>query len=728
MRALLLSFVLCAAAAVARAQDNFLILVADDVGIDQLASYGLGSDLPLTPTLDELAANGVLFRNAYSSPVCSPSRAQLLTGRHPFRTGIGHIVGPGMVSPELFQLPVDELTLPEMLDLGTGGLYSNAAIGKWHLYFGPDFASAPNVAGFDHFAGTPANLGFDPSGYYDWVKVVDGTFFVVLDTYATTDQVDEALAFLQSAPEPWLCYVAFSAAHVPFHTPPPDLYSEDLSTAGPPNQDPRPYYKAAVEALDTEIGRLFSGLGPQLPHTNVIFVGDNGTTFEVVVPPFDPEHAKITLYEGGCHVPMIVAGPAVAQPGAQCNAIVGLTDVYATVAELAGVSLEDVLPAGTLLDSVSMVPYLQNPAAKPRRETVFAEIFGPLGSAPYNLEGTMMRDQRYKLIRMFTPGTPGFPEEFYDLQSDPFEHTNLLAGGLSPAQLDAYRLLDRGMRDLLRPAQLSGPAGSETHVVLGTSTNASAGRAASLSYNVASQTGVGAYGAVSSSTRRAKPGTAWLTGGIASDHPTVFGFANPRGAKQGGDTRSLFGFGLGALATSAALELELGGKNVTGLSVLSDTHAVLTTPPGLSQFGNPAGVETLWLRTDAGQVLQQRAFAYLPAIDVTQPVRVGGTFRMRVAANPGDLYQVAFGAPIPGLALPVPPLGGTFELLAKAHALTLATITASGEELLQAQVPPTPSLVGVSLDLQGVAAPLSDFSAGGFTNRVRVVFASAAGG
>ena len=92
---------LCAAAAAAGAQDNFLILVADDVGIDQLASYDLGSDLPLTPTLDALAANGVLFRNAYSSPVCSPSRAQLLTGRHAFRTGIGHIVGPGMVSLQI---------------------------------------------------------------------------------------------------------------------------------------------------------------------------------------------------------------------------------------------------------------------------------------------------------------------------------------------------------------------------------------------------------------------------------------------------------------------------------------------------------------------------------------------------------------------------------------------------------------------------------------------------
>jgi arylsulfatase A-like enzyme len=728
MRPLLIPLALCAAAAAAGAQDNFLILVADDLGIDQLASYGLGSDLPPTPTLDALAANGVLFRNAYSSPVCSPSRAQLLTGRHAFRTGIGHIVGPEMIAPELFQLPLDELTLPEMLDQGTGGLYANAAIGKWHLYYGPDFATAPNVAGFDHFAGTPANLGFDPSGYFDWVKIVDGTFFVVLDTYVTSDQVDEALAFLDTAPEPWLCYVAFSAAHVPFHEPPADLHTQDLSGAGPPSVDPRPYYKATVEALDTEIGRLLSGIGPLLPRTNVFFVGDNGTPFEVVVPPFDPDHAKTTLYDGGCRVPFIVAGPAVLQPGAKCDALVGLTDIYATLAELAAVSLPDVLPAGTLLDSQSLVPYLQAPATKSRRATVFAQLFAPLGSAPYNFEATMMRDERYKLLRIFTPGVAGFPELFFDLLSDPFEQQDLLAAGLTPAQLDAYRGLDRATRDLLRPAQLSGPAGSETHVVLGTNTNASGGRASSLSYRVASQTGVAAHGAVSSSTRRAKPGSTWLTGGIASAHPVVFGFGDARGQKGGGDVRSLFGYDLGQLATSVALDLKLGGQDVSNLTVLSDTHAVLTTPPGLSQFGNPAGVETLWLRTDAGQVLQQRAFAYLPAIDVSHPVRVGGIFRLRMAASPGDLFQVAWGTAIPGLALPVPPLDGAFELLGTAHALTLAAVTASGEELIHVPVPDMPSMIGLPLDLQGLAAPLGDLAAGGFTNRVRVVFAPPMGG
>jgi arylsulfatase A-like enzyme len=720
MRAVLALLAAFATAPAALAQDNVLILLADDIGIDQLASYGLGADLPATPNLDALAAGGVLFRNAYSSPVCSPTRAQILTGRHPFRTGIGHIVGPTMVSPELFQLPLDELTLPEMLDQGTGNLYAHAAIGKWHLYDGLGFESAPNAAGFAHFAGTPANLGFDSTGYYNWIKVVDGTFFVVLDDYATTDQVDEALAFLQTAPEPWFCYVAFSSAHFPYHAPPAALHTQDLSGAGDPATNPRPYYKAMVEALDTEIGRLLVGIAPALPRTNIFFACDNGTPFEVTVPPFDPDHAKATLYEGGCHVPLIASGPAVDVPGSECEALVVLTDLFATAAEIASVDLAAVEPAGTLLDSVSLMPYLHAPSTKSLRDTAFAQTFAPLGSAPYNLEGVMLRDARYKLIRVFTEGVVGFPAELYDLELDPFEQTNLLVAPLAPAVLDAYRRLDRAQRDLLRAAQLSGPAGSEDHVLLGTNTNASGGSSASANFRVTAQTGLAAHGAANSSTRRTLPGATWLTGGLASDHPLVFGFGDARGSKAGGEQRALFGFGLDGLA-GASVDAELGGVELPALTVLTNTHALATTPAGIGQFGNPAGVETLYLRTDGDHVLETRAFAFLPAIDVLGPTRIGGTFRMRVAAQPGDLFQTLWGKPIPGLALPVPPLGGTLELLAQVNPLTQPAITASGEEVLVAPIPYQAALIGIGLDFQGIAASLDDLSKGGFTNRVHVV-------
>src|SRR5262245_32585079 len=108
---------------------NVLILVADDLGIDQLACYGVGSDPAPTPTLDMMAASGVRFRNVWSQPTCSPTRATIQTGRYAFRTTIGTVISAFSNAPAL---PVSEVTLPEMLDLGTAGAYTHAAIGKWH--------------------------------------------------------------------------------------------------------------------------------------------------------------------------------------------------------------------------------------------------------------------------------------------------------------------------------------------------------------------------------------------------------------------------------------------------------------------------------------------------------------------------------------------------------------------------------------------------------------------
>jgi arylsulfatase A-like enzyme len=354
---------------------NVLIVVADDLGVDMVGAYGEGSAPPATPVIDGLAAQGVLFRNVWSNPVCSPTRAALLTGRPAFRTGIGFIVD---AAPDNLALPLSEITLPEMLALGTGGKYRSAAFGKWHL--GNEAvggALAPNLAGFDHFAGALSNF-YAPESYTNWTRVVDGA--VSQSTvYATTDTVDSALAWLADAPEPWLCYVAFNAPHYPVHAPPAGLHSVDLTQAGPLSEDPAPYYRAMVQALDTELGRLLAGVAPpKLARTTVVFLGDNGTPGEVVSRPFPSDHAKGTLHEGGINVPLIVTGPRVQVPGSESLGLVSITDVFATVAELAKVDLDQTLP-GLPLDSRSLLPYLKDPATPSLRKTVFSELFHPNG-------------------------------------------------------------------------------------------------------------------------------------------------------------------------------------------------------------------------------------------------------------------------------------------------------------------------------------------------------------
>lgn len=347
---------------------SILVVVADDLGVDELAAYGLGGDPAPTPNVDALVARGVLFENAWATPLCSPTRAALQTGRHGFRTGVGYLVSQRYGGPAL---PRAELTLPEVLDLGTGGAYAHAAFGKWHL--GSDLVGglrAPNEAGYHHFAGSMENL----SSYSDWERVVDGVAATSTE-YATTRTVDDALAWIASAPAPWLCYVAFHAPHVPFHAPPAHLHSVDLTGVHPdPRQEPRPYYRAMVEALDTELGRLLAAVPAD---TTVIFLGDNGTPQQVALPAFQP--AKGTLQQGGVHVPLVVAGAGVGAPGTRCGALVGAVDVLATVAALAGVDLGAPAFSGLVLDSVDLGPYLADPSLPSRREVLFSELFFPNG-------------------------------------------------------------------------------------------------------------------------------------------------------------------------------------------------------------------------------------------------------------------------------------------------------------------------------------------------------------
>ncbi len=353
---------------------NVLLVIADDLGVDMVPAYGEGTDLPVLPVIDSLAASGVLFRNAYVNPLCSPTRACLQTGRHSFRTGIGTVI---MESDEPV-LPAGEVTLPEMLDAGTGGLHAHGLFGKWHLHSKEvgGFAG-PNDAGWSHFAGSLLNLDARGShGYYDWEKVTNG---VAQQTavYATTDTVDSALAWLAAASEPWLCCVAFNAPHGPWHVPPAGLYTQDLSSAPPISVDPRPYYKAMAEALDSELGRLLSSIDPQvLARTTVIFIADNGTPGLVVAPPIDNCKAKGTVFEGGINVPLIVSGALVESPGTECAALVHGVDVFATVAEIAGVNLAATLP-GTTIDGLSLVRYLADPSLPSARPHNFAELYGP---------------------------------------------------------------------------------------------------------------------------------------------------------------------------------------------------------------------------------------------------------------------------------------------------------------------------------------------------------------
>jgi arylsulfatase A-like enzyme len=362
--------------------NNVLVLLADDVGVDMIGAYAEGSDLPPTPNIDALAADGVLFRNAWSNPVCSPTRACIQTGRYSFRHGIGFVV-----SPTGLGLRIEEHSIPEMLDQGSTMGYVHAAFGKWHLgnqYYGGRYA--PNFAGYSHFSGTLRSLTH-PETYYDWEHVVDGVATQETD-YETTVVVDEAIAWIAAQDDPWFCYVAFNLPHAPYHRPPDTLHTVDFTGVDPnPSVEPRPYYKAMVEAMDTEIGRLLGSIDSTvLSQTTVIFLGDNGTPRDVTVAPFQSDHAKSTVFEGGVNVPFIVSGPYVQSPNSECQALVSAVDLYGTIADVANVDYETEYP-NTTFDTVSVLPYLINPTQASLRSVAYTETFLPNGDGlpdPYD--------------------------------------------------------------------------------------------------------------------------------------------------------------------------------------------------------------------------------------------------------------------------------------------------------------------------------------------------------
>jgi arylsulfatase A-like enzyme len=509
--------------------NNVLLIVIDDVGVDLLGCYdnyyrsrGMPRGQPAsTPAIDQLlAARGVMFANAWTSPMCTPSRAQILTGRFAHRNGQGmiqnHYGHQGYFHPGLAS---DAKILPSALHRAFPR-YECVALGKWHLadqaqaatYLHP--LGIPKGNWFDRFAGSMFNLrpvtGVAYGGAYTGWRKVYATEIEAgvhpcpngalpcevemiappVDNYATVDTADDVLATIARAPEPWFVYAAFHSAHEPTHAVPAGTPALPCGAYVPPppcsapSSDVPGRTRCMLEALDTQIGRILCSVDES--DTTVILIGDNGTLGDAVLPPHDPEHAKASMYQGGITVPMIVRSPWVAPSlvGSVNEALVCSTDIYRTVAEIAGAPTA-ATPAS---DSVSLLPYLTGAAQGSLRSFALAESFFPnfvpepaTGAPPASYVGQYhyqaIRDARFKLIRLterdrFEPDHVVVVEKFFDLlgggppddSTDPpqatpdwFEENDLLQSSLLLSQGTAgndlrrlRRMLDRDYPALVR--------------------------------------------------------------------------------------------------------------------------------------------------------------------------------------------------------------------------------------------------------------------------------------
>ncbi|MEQ1746307.1 MAG: sulfatase-like hydrolase/transferase [Saprospiraceae bacterium] len=411
------------------AQQNTILIIADDLGTDYCGFYDDGLDTAKMPHVRSLLQRGVRFTEAWSYPLCSPARASMLTGRFPFRTGVGTVIA----SAQNTQLDTAELSVPKLLKTAAPSVYATANIGKWHLHIPtPANRNNPRALGYDRYSGM--FIGQTPD-YYNWQKIVDGAAAVTVTNYATTELVDDALAWLQSLDpaKPFFLWQAFNAPHSPYHLPPPALHTVPGLTGTDQHivQNRPEYYKAMIEAMDTEIGRLLQWLEDHnlRDSTNIIFVGDNGDNSQICQFP-NANRAKGTIYQNGVHVPLIVSGPAVRTPNRTSAALVSSTDLFATVLDISGATgWKTHIPASRPVDAVSLAPILSDEKTAVR-DWVFTEIFDPMTTPD---EGKAIRDTAYKLLH-FDDGH----QEFYHLALDRFEQNNLLLALPLSAEAQAH--------------------------------------------------------------------------------------------------------------------------------------------------------------------------------------------------------------------------------------------------------------------------------------------------
>ncbi|MAO84131.1 MAG: hypothetical protein CMH50_09660 [Myxococcales bacterium] len=392
---------------------NILFVIADDFGVDVSPCYS--DAVAHMPHLLALCADGLVFETAWSNPICSPTRATLLTGRYSARTTVGSQV-EGNQTPGL---PLDEVTLAQLLKNHPDHPYATGAFGKWHLSNQDNGgAQHPQTAGFDHFSGL---LQGGVQDYERWQRTVDGETETV-EGYTTTITVDDAMAWLDKLEDqPWFVWLAFTAPHSPWHRPPEGLYyQEGLTGEANHIQNNRDaYYAAAAEALDMEMGRLLDHRRVKDEPTMIVFLGDNGTPNQVLPASRPRGRGKSSLFEGGIHVPLVIAGAGLAT-GARIPHPVNAVDLFSTALDWAGIPA----PSDRSIDGLSLIRYGTDPLAPPTRSWIYSELFG--SNVVQSRTGQTLRDDRFKWI-----GYQDGSEMFFDLHDDPNEQLNLFDAVLS---------------------------------------------------------------------------------------------------------------------------------------------------------------------------------------------------------------------------------------------------------------------------------------------------------
>lgn len=378
---------------------NFIVVLADDLGYGDIGANG--SRAIRTPNIDRLAADGLLMTDAYASAnICTPSRAGLLTGRYPIRTGLAWQV---IQANDTNGLPPEEVTIPEIL----GRDYVSALIGKWHLGHTPPYWP-PTVQGFDLFFGLPYSHDMKPLSLYTAGKGVEFTQEDVDMVALTRRFFARAGDFVETnQSRPFFLMLALTAPHIPLH---PAKEHAGHSPAGD--------YGDVVEEVDSELGRLREQLErlDLQNDTYVIVTSDNGPWFEGSAGPLRDRKGGAG-WDGGYRVPFVAWAPGRIPAGSRSNAITMNFDLLPTFAALAGKPL----PKGLVVDGKDISAVWQKGAPSPHDALILFD----------NEKVAAIRTDRWKFVARSYYREYDLPlarigaNLLFDVRSDPSEDYNL---------------------------------------------------------------------------------------------------------------------------------------------------------------------------------------------------------------------------------------------------------------------------------------------------------------
>jgi uncharacterized sulfatase len=459
-----------AQAAPAERPPNIILILADDLGYNDISTFGGGvaGGRVQTPNIDQLAAQGAVFEQAYAgNATCAPSRAMIMTGRYPTRTGFEFTPTPSGMAPMVSMvansldnglppgrfndavaedapsyeeqgLPGSEVTVAEVLQ-GKG--YHTAHIGKWHLGRGQGFA--PNDQGFDESllmasglylpendpGVVNAKLDFDPIDQFLWARLNFAASFnnggderFEPGGYLTDYWTDESIKVIRAnRNRPFFLYLAHWGTHTPLQA-----TREDYEAVGDIKPHRLRVYAAMIRALDRSVGRIMATLEEEglADNTVVLFSSDNGGPGYIGLPEVNAPFRgwKITNFEGGLRVPMFVKWPSRIAPGTRVEAPVAHIDMMPTMTAAA----QAAPPQGVAIDGLDLLPLATGEGAQDwSRETLFWQ------SGYYRV----VRHGDWKLQVSDNPDK----DWLYDLAEDPTEQNNL--ADLRPDKLGELKAL-----------------------------------------------------------------------------------------------------------------------------------------------------------------------------------------------------------------------------------------------------------------------------------------------